>query len=78
MPRFFFHLHNGEDCRDTEGVELANIDAAHQEALRSARSIMAGEVIEGRLPLRDVIEVEDEAGATVTRLPFRDAVEIED
>lgn len=76
MPRFFFHLHNGEECPDTEGVELADVEAARQEAIRSARSIMAGEVIEGRLPLRDVIEVADEAGATVTRLPFRDAVEI--
>ena len=78
MPRFFFHLHNGENVPDGEGMELPDREAAHGEAIRNARSIMAGDILEGRLPLGDVIEVVDETGAAVTTVAFRDAVEIEE
>ena len=77
MPRFFFHLHNGEDVPDREGLELPDREAAHGEAIRNARSIMAEEIMEGNLPLRDVIEVVDESGAAVMTVSFRDAVEID-
>ena len=77
MPRFFFHLHNGEDVPDREGMDLPDREAAHGEAIRNARSIMAEEIMEGNLPLRDVIEVVDESGVAVMTVAFRDAVEID-
>lgn len=77
MTRYYFHLRDGRDILlDDEGVELADLAAARAQALRSARSILAAEVIEGKVPLYLRIDVEDGAGAIVHRLPFAEAVEI--
>lgn len=34
MPRFFFHVHDGQDQRDEEGTELANAGEARNQALK--------------------------------------------
>lgn len=78
VPRFFFHLRNEVDCDDPEGMILSDAEAAHDEAIRGARSILAEEVLHGHLPLRDRIEVVDESGEAVMTVPFREAVDIED
>ena len=41
MPRYFFNVHDGHSCLDTEGTELVNLDTARREGLR-----FAGQVIE--------------------------------
>lgn len=33
MPRYFFHTENGDRVRDDQGEELADLDAARDEAL---------------------------------------------
>ena len=33
MPRYFFHTQNGDRIRDDQGEELADADAARNEAL---------------------------------------------
>jgi hypothetical protein len=44
MGRFYFHLqHGGELLIDPEGTELPDCDVARQEALRSARELLANE-----------------------------------
>jgi hypothetical protein len=70
MPRYFFNVHDGKDLPDDRGVDLADRDAAHREAI-----VTAGEMLKetGRKFLRgDVweMQVTDEAGATVCRLRF--------
>jgi hypothetical protein len=70
MPRYFFHVHDGRDLRDDEGIELAGRDDAHRQAI-----ITAGEMLResGRRFLTgDVWEmhVMDDRGATVCRLKF--------
>ena len=76
MARFFFHLreHSGR-LDDEEGVELSfeEVDAA---ALETVRALIAADVLEGRLDLNGLIEVEDESGATVHTRTFASAVTV--
>ncbi|MFL6845183.1 MAG: DUF6894 family protein [Allosphingosinicella sp.] len=62
---------------DEEGRELADLDAARQNAVREARSIMAAEMRDGVLNLASFIEIEDKAAGTSVTLPFSEAVRIE-
>lgn len=78
MPRFFLHLIDRAVVRDDVGMEFDDADQAREEAIRSARDIMADQVRQGRLSLRDRIEVEDEAGNAVLTLAFRDAVQLQE
>ena len=73
--RYYFHLRESEAyVLDEEGLELPGIDAVLREAIVGARSVMAGEVMQGKLPLRSSIEVDDENGQRVLDLPFGEAV----
>ncbi|CAA9538991.1 MAG: hypothetical protein AVDCRST_MAG23-1738 [uncultured Sphingosinicella sp.] len=76
--RYFFHLRQSQGyVIDDEGVELADGDAVLAAATIGARSIIAGEAMDGRLPLLSIIEVDDENGLRVLDLPFREAVLLE-
>ena len=75
MGLYYFHIRgNGTDFPDDDGMELPDAEAAREQALIGARGILAAEVLEGRLPLDDRIEVEDEHGRLVLSLSFREAV----
>ena len=76
MPRFFFHIRDGESIDDPDGMYLPDTRSAHLEAVRSARDIMAEDVRRGRLPLSSWIEVTDENGEAIFAVPFAEAVEI--
>jgi hypothetical protein len=70
MPRYFFNVHDGKDLPDTHGIELADREAAHREAV-----VAAGDMLKetGREFLRDDVwemHVTDETGKTVCRLKF--------
>jgi len=41
MPRFFFHIRDGESIEDPDGMYLPDTRSARLEAVRSARDIMA-------------------------------------
>ena len=77
MPRFFFHLRDGETAEDPDGIFLPNAAMARLEAIRSARDIMAEDVRQGRLSLSFRIEVTDENGQPILAVPFREVVKIE-
>ena len=77
MPRFFFHLRDGESVDDPDGMYLPDTRTARLEAIRSARDIMAEDVRRGRLSLSFWIEVTDENGEPILAVPFREVVEIE-
>ena len=76
--RFYFNLREGSDyISDEEGLDLPDLDAATDAALRGARDVLAGEVLKGRLPLSTVMEVSDEQGSRVLELPFGQVVSID-
>ena len=76
MPRFFFHIRDGESIEDPDGMYLPDTRSARLEAVRNARDIMAEDVRRGRLALSSWIEVADENGEAIFAVPFSEAVEI--
>jgi hypothetical protein len=77
MPRFFFHLRDGESVDDPDGMFLPNAAMARLEAIRSARDIMAEDVRRGHLSLSFRIEVTDENGEPIMAVPFSEVVKIQ-
>ena len=76
MAKYFFHLRGGSaDVSDLTGTQCDDLEAVRLRAYRAAREIIAHEVLGGRLPLGERIEVEDEDQRPVFTLPFRAAVE---
>ena len=78
MPRFFFNLRDDVSVEDSEGKDLADAAQARELAVGYARGIMSEDVRDGRLVLRDEIDILDEQGEKILTLPFRDAIEIEE
>jgi hypothetical protein len=78
MPKFFFNLRDDVCVNDEEGKDLPDAAKAREMAVSFARDIMSEDVKEGRLVLKDEIDVIDDKGDKVLTLPFRDAIEIED
>jgi hypothetical protein len=78
MPRFYLHLQDGERVCDETGMVFDGLDGAREEAVRTARDMMADQVRRGRLSLRDRIEIFDEAGRRLLIVPFREAVRLEE
>jgi len=72
MQRYYFHIEDGGDTIvDREGIELADLDAAREEAVAAARQIMSNDVLRGRTAdgRRFVITVD--GGTIVAEIPFR-------
>ena len=77
MTRFHFNIRNGSGfVADEEGRELADAEAARAEAVKGARSILADEVLQGRLDLSGRIEVTDGAGRALFAVAYREAVAV--
>ncbi len=77
MPRFYFHVCNGNGfTEDEDGRELPDLEAARAEAIRAARDIMASDVRSGMLDLSSFIEIEDEGRQLRHTLGFEEAVEL--
>jgi hypothetical protein len=78
MPRYFFHIADGDRFFDDEGIVLPDVSAALDAALAGAREIVAEEVKQGKgLSLTERIEIHDEAGCVVGTVTFREAVGLE-
>jgi Domain of unknown function (DUF6894) len=77
MPRFYFHICNGNGfTEDEEGQELPSVEAARLAAIRSARDIMCADLQRGFLDLSSFIEVEDGERRLVLSLTFQQAVDL--
>lgn len=62
MPRFFFDIfENGKPSMDRDGVELASLDAAREEARRTLAE-MASETFRRRDEVSLLIEIRVEPG----------------
>ena len=78
MPKFFFNLRDDVSVEDCEGKELQDAGKAREMARSYGRGIMSEDVKDGRLVLKDEIDVVDEQGEWVLTLAFRDAIDIEE
>jgi hypothetical protein len=73
MPRFFFNVVNGDLEADKLGAELPDPKAARDEAVRTARELIAeGVSMHGEWHHWKVV-VTDETGRTVMTVPFSEA-----
>jgi hypothetical protein len=77
MPRFYLHI---VDCYgrapDEEGREFESAREARQEAVKGARSLLIGELEQGKLDLRGRIEVADDRQGVADVVQFADVVDI--
>jgi hypothetical protein len=75
MPRYFFHLRDGDDVLlDLEGRDLSCLQAVAAVTLEEARAIIAHDARDGEIRLTYRLAVEDETGRPVHRLDFEDAI----
>ncbi len=69
MPLYFFHLSNGaESLPDEEGVELAGVEAAHDEALAAARELTDADNGDRKRWSGWCIDIVDAAGAHLLKV----------
>jgi hypothetical protein len=75
MPRYFFHFRTRNGLKeDYEGDDLADLAAAKETAVISAREIIADGLLGEQAVLSGCsFEVCDEAGKLLFVLPFSDA-----
>ena len=74
MPRYRFNIHDSSGLvEDEEGLELPDTEAARAKAIAGARSLVAGDVLEGRLDLGGRIEVLDADGRLLFSISFAEA-----
>ncbi|MFD1107349.1 DUF6894 family protein [Sphingobium olei] len=77
MERYHINLFNDADILDEEGQEFVDLAAAHAEAMRSAREVIADHVMNGRpIDLRHRMEITDNAGKLLDMIRFGDAISI--
>jgi hypothetical protein len=79
MPQYHLNLFNDADLPDEQGREFADLPAAKDEAIRSAREMRAEHLMLGRpIDLDDRIEVTDEDGKILAIIAFRELITIKD
>ena len=77
MPRYYFNIDNSIGfVADEEGRELPDLAEARAEGLKGVRSILAEDVLNGRLDLKGRLEIANEEGEILATMSFADAVDI--
>lgn len=77
MPWFYLHIRcNDVFIEDDEGAEFPHLAAARIEAVRSIRSLVSGDVRDGKLQLDLSIEIRDGNGSQLEIVSFDDAITI--
>jgi hypothetical protein len=75
--RYYLHLRDGQDIAiDEEGIEFATPESLHEAMVKTARDIMAGDVVKGRLDLNLRIDAEAEPGQVLRSVSFSDVLMI--
>ncbi|MGF7163694.1 hypothetical protein FHS85_005364, partial [Rhodoligotrophos appendicifer] len=70
MPMFFFNIARGDVVvRDYEGSELADLEAAREEAIASARETMSDAIRQGKDVSSRAFEIFDEEGKFLLKVP---------
>ena len=73
MPRFYFHIRNGDafEDQDPDGEDLPDIQAARAEAVQVARDFWEDW---SHADIAMAVEVVDETGRPVLTVPFAEVV----
>lgn len=76
MPRFYFHLRGPKGLdRDSEGLELAGVEAAYLGACQAIPGMSADLVHEAENPIRYSFEITDESGTVLMEVPFAEILD---
>jgi hypothetical protein len=72
MPRYFFNIRDGDKLvHDLEGIDVDDLSAVQNEAMTSAKEIIAEALLSGRpAPLAHSFEVLDENGRLILEFLF--------
>lgn len=74
MARFFFNVISASGpIPDTEGTELPGLEAAREEALKDARTLMSHAILDGKDISGRHIEIRNEIGDLLLVVDFADA-----
>jgi hypothetical protein len=76
MPRYYFHIFDGEDVIDEEGMDLPDDAAARLVAVNSVRDLAAAQVMRGELDVEQFMSVTDVSGALIHTVDFSDAIQL--
>lgn len=75
MPLYHFHIHcAGDFIRDEEGCNRLDLHAAVAEAVRSLRSLVCGDIAEGKIQRDMRIQICDHQGGHLRNVTFEDAI----
>ncbi len=75
MPRYFFHVRQGDTLtRDEEGEELPDAAEARHEAISAGREILGEKLLHGGGLDSRTIEIADEAGQVIGRINVNDVL----
>ena len=78
MPRYYFHVRSHDSLdEDPEGAEFSSLDAAHNEAVRAAREIIAEKVLSDDIIDGQSFEITAEDGTVLGDVPFRSVLRLE-
>ena len=76
MPRYYFHIeHEGRTILDREGIELADLDEAREEAVAAARQLISDYVLRGRAADGRRFVITDEGGTILAEVSFRETID---
>ena len=76
MAIYYFNVRNDDFTEDFEGIELADVQAAHAYAIQAARSPAADTVAHGHLISDHRIEIVDSERQAIQLVTFGEAVTI--
>lgn len=75
MPLFYFNLWDSKAfVADPQGIELPNLDAVREEAIKSALEVLTDGQAKGEDRTGWTFEVKDAQDHTVLQLPFARAI----
>jgi uncharacterized protein DUF6894 len=75
MSRFYFHVQSGENIMpDDEGMECADAAAAREQALASARELLADAIKSSKDEAPDCFIIADANGRELMTVPFSEAL----
>jgi hypothetical protein len=75
MPRYYFHVQRAQwTALDEEGTCLPNLQAAREEAVASARELLANAIKAGKNQVPDVILIADEDGRKLLLVSTKEAI----
>jgi hypothetical protein len=75
MALFYFHIQTGDQLvEDQEGIDLADLAEAREEAFEAARDILAEAIRSGDDWADKAFVIADEQGRRLTSMPMTDAM----